>query len=196
MPSFLKAFSPWMSRFFLLALLALGGCASGPNVTTDRDPGVDLSAYRTFGFLQPLSTDRHGYSTLASRRLKQATRRELERRGYRYVESNPELLVNFNVNVRERHEVRSDPNPLRYGYFGYRYGLYDPWGGYPSDVYTVTYKVGTVAVDLVDAQRKQLVWQGMVEGRVPEKEMHNPSGTIDQVIAQIFTKFPATSKPG
>lgn len=181
----------------LAALVALAGCASsGPTVNTDRDPGVDLSAYRTFGFIKPLSTDRQGYSTLASRRLKQSTRREMESRGYKYTESNPELLVNFNVNVRERQEVRSSPAAARYGYYGYRWGLYDPWGGYPADVYTVNYKIGTVAVDVVDAQRKQLVWQGMVEGRVSNKEMRNPSGTIDEVIARIFTKFPATSKPG
>jgi hypothetical protein len=36
----------------------------------------------------------------------------------------------------------------------------------------------------------------MVEGRVTDKDMRNPSGAIDQVIARIFTKFPATAKPG
>ena len=201
MRSFLNTLSVAKGRILLWGLIALAtglaGCASsGPTVTTDHDPGADLSAYRTFGFIKPLSTDRQGYSTLASRRLKQSTRRELESRGYRYVENNPELLVNFNVNIRERQAVRSSPNPGRYGYFGYRSGLYDPWGGYPADVYTVNYKVGTVAVDVVDAQRKQLVWQGIVEGRVSEREMRNPSGAIDQVIDRIFTKFPATSKPG
>jgi len=179
-----------------MGLLALAGCATGPTVNTDHDPSADLSAYRTFGFVKPLSTDRRGYSTLVSIRLKESTRRELERRGYRYSDTNPEMLVNFNVNIREKQEVRSDPAIGRYGYYGYRYGLYDPWGGYPSDVYTVNYKVGTVNVDLVDAQRKQLVWQGMVEGRVRDKDMRNPSGAIDQVIARIFTKFPATAKPG
>ncbi|HEY4367766.1 MAG TPA: DUF4136 domain-containing protein [Steroidobacteraceae bacterium] len=191
----LSSCSSVLKRVLLLALLALAGCASGPNVATDHDPAANLSTYRTFGFIKPLSTDRPGYSTLASWRLKQSTRRELERRGYRYADTNPELLVNFNVNIRERQDVRSTPSAARYGYFGYRMGLYDPWGGYPADVYTVNYKVGTVAVDLVDAQRKQLVWQGMIEGRVSQKDMQNPSAAIDQVIARIFTKFPATAQP-
>jgi hypothetical protein len=48
-----------------------------------------------------------------------ATRRELESRGYRYEPSRPELLVNFNVNLHERQELRALPS---YGFFGYRAG--------------------------------------------------------------------------
>ena len=186
-----------LSVLAVAASVVLGACATAPEVRTDHDPKTDLSAYRTFGFINPLSTDRHGYSTLTSAHLKNAARRELERRGYRYDENNPEMLVNFNVSIRERQEVRSDPSsPARFGYFGYRSGFYDPWPGYPQDVYTVNYRIGTATVDVVDAQRKQLVWQGILEGRVTDEDLRNPGPAIDQVMMVIFSKFPATSKPG
>ncbi len=46
-------------RALCLALVpvVLAGCASGPNVIANRAPGFDLVNYRTFDFMQPLSTD-------------------------------------------------------------------------------------------------------------------------------------------
>ena len=48
----------------LLGLIALAGCAaSGPTIRTNVDPGVDFTRFRTFHFLQPLSTDREDYES-------------------------------------------------------------------------------------------------------------------------------------
>jgi hypothetical protein len=158
-------------------------------IRTDRDPQADLAAYETFAFFKPLTTDVKGYSTLLSARLRDATRRELEKRGYSYDESSPDLLVNFNVNIEERQELRALP---RYGFYGYRDGLYAAWPGYPYDFYTVTYAEGTLAVDLVDAARRQLVWQGLATGRITDKVLKNPGTAIDQAVTEIFAEFPVS----
>ena len=47
----------------------LSACASGPNIVSDYDQTADFSSYRTFGFLDPLGTDRAGYTTLVTERL-------------------------------------------------------------------------------------------------------------------------------
>ena len=174
----------------LFLCLLIVCCASMLRIRVDADPRVDLSSYHTFGFLEPLTTDKVDYSTLLSLRLKEATRRELEKRGYRYTQSNPDLLVNFNVNIMQRQELRADPAPVHYGYYRYRFGLYDPWPDYPYDIYTVNYKVGTLIIDLVDAARKQLVWQGLAEGHVTEKILNNPAPAIDRSVTQIFARYP------
>jgi len=174
----------------LLLCACVASCAVKPTIRTDRDPQVDLGAYKTFAFLEPLTTDSKGYSTLLSARLRDATRRELVKRGYRYDESSPDLLVNFNINIKERQELRAIP---RWGYFGYRDGLYDPWPGYPYDIYTITYAQGTLIVDLVDATRKQLVWQGLASGRISDKVMRNPDAAIDQAVAEIFAQYPVSA---
>ena len=178
-------------RYAVLFLCAcIAACASRPTIRTDRDPHADLAAYSTFAFFEPLTTDSKGYSTLLSARLRDAVRRELEKKGYRYDESSPDLLVNFNVNVRERQELRATP---RYGYFGYRDGLYEVWSGYPYDFYTVSYDEGTLTIDLVDAARKQLVWQGMATGRITDEVLQHPDRAIDQAVAEIFAQFPASA---
>lgn len=175
------------------ALLGAGlaGCASGPDIRVDQDPAATITAYRTFGFFEPLATNKAGYSTLLSARLKDASRRELETRGYVYDAVNPEFLVNFNLNIQEKTEVHSSPSmSAGYGYYGYRSGMYGAWSGYPYDVETTNYKQGTLTVDVVDAGRKELVWQGVAEGRVSKKAMENPGAAIDAVMPQIFAKFP------
>src|ERR1043165_9074822 len=88
-------FAVKMVSLIVLFLMA-AGCASKPQVRTDKAPAVNLSSYKTFSFYERLSTDKPTYSSIMSARLKQATRDELERHGYVYSERNPDLKVNFN----------------------------------------------------------------------------------------------------
>jgi hypothetical protein len=123
--------------------------------------------------------------------LKRATGAQLERLGYTYDERNPDLRVNFYLNVVNQQEVRSSPSAsIGGGYYGYRRGGYGAWGGYPYDVETVNYKAGTLSVDLVDARTNSLVWQGLAEGRLKDESVRHPGAAIDAVIDQIFSNFP------
>jgi hypothetical protein len=172
----------------LLTLLA--ACApTGPTIRADADPSTNLRNYSTFGFFDHVSTDKSGYTSILSTRLKEATRRELEKLGYRHVESNPDLLVNFNVNIANKTDVRSTPSASA-GFYGYRAGMYGAWAGYPQDVETVHYQEGTLSIDLVDSKKQQLVWQGVAQGRINKETAQNPGPAVDKVVADIFAKFP------
>jgi hypothetical protein len=176
----------------LLAIFVLAtGCASGPDIRINSAPDANLAAYSTFGFPEQTGTDRGGYSTFVTDYFKAAVRDQMEQRGYRYVDENPDLLVNFFANARERTEVRSQPTTsMGYGYYGYRYGLYGAWPMYAQDVDTVTYRVGTANVDVVDAREKQLIWEGVAEGRIKQSDMEQPKEAIQSVVSQLFTHFP------
>lgn len=167
------------------------GCQSGPEVRADSDPGANLASYRTFAFFDDVSKQPSGYTTMLASRLKSATQRELETRGLRMDSNAPQLLVNFHVNVQERTDVQSTPTAG--GFYGYRAGLYGMWPGYPQDVHTTHYKQGTLAIDLVDATKRQLVWQGVAEGRINKSAIENPESAIDTVVGEIFKKYPEPS---
>jgi hypothetical protein len=176
----------------LLVLLTLASCASKPTIRTTADESADLSSYRTYTFAKRPGTDRAGYSTPITSFFKESIRREMDQRGYTYVEGGEaDLLVNFNANARENVDVRSTPVPS-YGYYGYRAGLYGAGpvfiGG--EEVETVRYKVGTANVDIVDARKKQLVWEGVAEGTLSDKVMKDPRTAISSVVAEMFAKFP------
>jgi hypothetical protein len=126
--------------------------------------------------------------------LKDAIRREMDARGYRYVEGDADLLVNFNANSRENVDVRSSPGPT-FGYYGYRGGLYGGAAIATSpEVETVRYKVGTANVDIVDTRRNQLIWEGIAEGRLTDEVMKDPQAAVNSVITEMFTKF--SGRPG
>jgi hypothetical protein len=180
-----------------VALLAIAaGCATqrAADIRVHSAPDVDLSAYNTFGFPEQTGTDRGGYSTLVTSHFKNAVSRQMEMRGYRYVDQNPDLLINFYANVRERTELRSRPFSPAFGYYGYRYGLYGAWPLYDRDIDTVTYPIGTANVDVVDARQKQLIWEGVAEGRVRDEDMRNPQQAIDRVVTQLFAQFPGRAR--
>ena len=178
-------------RVAALSMVLLSGCETGPAIRVDRDPGADMSTYKTFGFFDQVATDRAHYSTIVTSRLKQATRTQLEQHGYGYSEQQPDLLVNFNVSMVNKQEIRSTPSmSMGVGYYGYRGGMYGAWGGYPYDVETVNYKAGTLSIDLVDAKKNALVWQGLAEGRVKDESIRNPGPAIDKVVADMFSNFP------
>jgi hypothetical protein len=179
-----------LSTLIAMTVLA-AGCAttSAPNTRIDYDKTADLSVYRTYGFPKETGTDRGGYSTLVTSYFKSSISTAMEARGYKYAEEKPDLLVNFFMNTTERTETTSDPFMGSYGYYGYRRGLYNAWPMY-DDTRTVTYKVGTINVDIVDAEKKQLIWEGVSEGRVSEEAMANPKVTVNAVVTELMRQYP------
>lgn len=176
-----------------VALAALAGCASNPSadIRVNSAPDANFSSYSTFGFPEQTGTDRGGYSTLVTSYFKSAVRQQMEQRGYQYVDANPDLLVNFYAKVHERTEVRPDPSfSAAYGYYGYRYGLYSAWPFYDDSVRTVTYPVGTANIDIVDAHKKQMIWEGVAQGVVSDEDMDHPQESISRVVTQLFARYP------
>jgi hypothetical protein len=186
----------------IIALIASGlmlaACESGPKIRANTDPGANFSSYKTYAFMDKLGTDRGGVATPLTSYFKEAVRREMDLRGYKYVENGAaDLLVNFAANSQEKVDVRSTPSPtvgVGYGgYYGYRGGAYGAWYGGGTEVDTVRYKVGTANVDLVDASRKQLVWEGLVEGKLTEKVMKDPRAAVNAVVTEMFKQFPGNA---
>ncbi len=192
----------YMTKFSWAGLAAaalIAGCASGPTIRSNVDPGANLSSYKTYMFAEKVGTDRPGYATPISAYFKEAIRREMDARGYQYVENGPaELLVNFNANAKENVDVRTTPGSTYgygYGYYGYRGGLYGA-AAFPPEVQTVRYKTGTANVDVVDLSRKQVVWEGIAEARLTDKMMNDPRTAISSVIAEMFAQFPGRAGGG
>ena len=151
------------------AALALAGCAAKPDVSRIADPDVDFHSYRTFAFVPT-----NGYPSLIERRLLAAARRQLERRGYAFDELTPDLLVNIAAVVEERRGLRATP------------------GNFPaqSGVETEDYRLGRMAIDLIDARRRQVVWHGAAEGRVSPAMLRDAGTAVETAVAAVFEGFP------
>lgn len=171
--------------------IALSGCASTPNVRVMSDPTADFSQYRTFGFASPLGTDRGGYQSAVSQQLKTSARAQLEARGLTYVETDPDLVVNFSAALDEKLRVQTTPAPpISRGYYGYRVGMYSAWPMYRDETTVTPYNEGTLNIDIADARRKQLLWEGVVKATVTERTLNNVGPAIDSAVASAFAKYP------
>lgn len=177
--------------------VAVAACASKPTLRSDYDRSVDFAAYKTYNYFPQVGTDQPGYNSIVTQHFKSAIDTEMAARGYRKSDT-PDLLVNFNANIQEKVDVQSTPTPtmgVGVGYYGYRGGMYGGWPMYTNDVSTVRYKVGTVNIDLVDAKRKQLVWESVGEGRLKKDTMQNPGPAIAGAVTLLFQQFPAPATP-
>lgn len=180
----------------LVCLFILAGCgASGPRVRSNVEQGVDLTRFRTFMFMQPLSTDREGVQTIISSQLMTAAERELVGRGFQRVDSGADLLVNFSANLDQRLQVTQTPthnmsrNMHSNAWGTHRRGFYSTWPSYRTDVRQ--YTSGTLVVDIVDAARMQLVWEGIAEQRITQRTANDAGPAIDAAMRDIFARFPA-----
>lgn len=193
-PSFFRV---CRNLFILSCAFWLAACASGPKVRSDLAPDTNLASYQTFGFMEQLATDRNGYTSLVTQHLKAAVTAEMTARGYRYTEQSPQLLVNFNSNVEQRADIRTTTTSATpyYGYYHYRLGFYSPFPYYQQEVETVRYKVGTVNIDVIDAARKQLLWEGIAEGVLNKQDIEQPRESMAKVVNLIFEQYPVSRRP-
>ena len=173
------------------SLLAQGGCTTAPEVRADFDRTADFTSYKTFGFVSPLGTDRSGYQTVVSQHLKSATQREMEARGMRLDPAAPQLLVNFSATLSDKLRVTSMPSMyMGAGYYGYRGGMYSAWPMYYDNTTVTQYKDGTLNIDVVDAARKQMVWEGVVVNSVTQEMLDDVPAAINAAVKAAFSKFP------
>jgi hypothetical protein len=179
----------WLLAALLLGLLA--ACATGPRVSSDSDPRADFSTYRSFAFYSPLAIESEGYASLVSGRMKAAARAEMEARGYRYSEADPDLWLNINAYMQQRTDVSSYPDVDYAYYYSYRARSYFAVPFWHDRTTVYRYTEGTMNIDLVDARRNALVWEGIAVGRVPRKQdAAMRDAGIDSTIRDIFAQYP------
>ena len=139
--------------------------------------------------MQPLSSDGGNVRSLISTHLIEAVTRELEMSGLKFSLNNPDLLVDFWVSTRETIQTRpSSSVGVHHGR-----GRYGTWGGYSMSMSTtqiVQRTEVTIDVDIIDASRNQLVWEGAAAGRVTDSTRKNLQETVNRAISDIFAQFP------
>jgi len=169
------------------ALLLMAGCASGPDVRGDFDPAADFGRFRTFGFVEQAGTDTGDARSITTTLLQNAAAREMEARGYVRSDT-PDLVINFHGRLEERVDIQSRPAPSMGPTWGYRGWAGSSWGG--TEVTTRRYNVGTLVMDLVDLEQRQMVFQGTLQTNVSNEMLRNREQSINTLVTELFAKFP------
>jgi hypothetical protein len=183
----------------LASTLVLGACASlnAPQISTDYDHNANFAAYKTFSFADPLGTDRGGYTTIITARLKESVNNQMTQRGYVYQAQNPDLLINFFIKIQNEAQYVAPP-PMAWGPYGFDGGWYQPWpgyGGYGFAPTVVQYTNGVIKIDLIDARKKQLVWEGVSKSQIDDFKNDTSANKLSLDVSQIFAYYPFAAVP-
>ena len=182
----------------LLAVSCLAACASGGNIRSTYDDSMSFAEYRTYNFMEGAGGDASDYRSLFTNYMIVAISKEMEQRGY-VMSDNPDLLVNFSANFEDKTKVTTTQAPMRGGaYYGYRRGYYNAWPtyGYATETHVSQYTEGTFNIDLVDARKKQLVWEAVGVGRVTQKKLGNLKQEIAEGVPKYFESYPFRAGQG
>jgi len=183
----------------LSSTFLLGACASlnAPQISTDYDHSANFATYKTFAFADPLGTDRGGYTTIVTARLKESVNNQMTQRGYVYQDKNPDLLVNFFIKIRNEAQYVA-PAPMAWGPYGFDGGWYQPWPGYGGFGFAPTvvqYTNGIIKIDLIDARKKQLVWEGVSKSQIDDFKNDTSANKLSLDVSQIFAYYPFAAAP-
>jgi len=177
-----------VSRLAVPALLLLASACSTVRISTDYDPTVDFSRYRTF-------TLKHGTAAnnpIVVDRLDRALAAAITSKGLSRVAEDGELSIVSHFNTGKETQINTTTFGYR-GWSGWR------WGGYGMGAETITsveeIPTGTVVVDAVDAKSGKAVWRGIAKDRI------STSGTPEdyeeqakEAARQLFANFPPARK--
>jgi hypothetical protein len=169
-------------KFLPLLLLFIVASCDTVKVYSDYDKSVDFKQYKTFAFMKS-GIDKVEISDLDKKRILNAIDQQLQAKGLTKSET-PDLLVNIFTKSREEISV----NQFNAGY-GYGWG----WGWNPymygGQTYVSSSTEGTLYVDLIDAKKKELVWQGEGTGTL-SKDMDRKDEIVNNIVTQILAQYP------
>jgi hypothetical protein len=168
---------------FIIALIFLTSCQS-VRVVTDYDKVAPFKSYKTFGFHKE-GVDRAEISDLDKRRILKAIETTLLEKGFTKSDT-PDLLVNFFT--KEKQQVNIYNN--NFNSFGWGMGWGMGWGPYFGTQYNVSNSTqGTLYIDLIDTNRKELIWQGIGRGNLTTSVKHKDE-RINTFVASILEGYP------
>lgn len=174
-------------KYIPLLLVFLFASCSSVNVYNDFDKNADFSQFKTFAFYKP-GIDKVEISDLDKKRILKAVEVEMLAKGFTKSEK-PDLLVNIFTKSREQVDVNTFNSGWGYGW-GYGWNPYI-WGGNRTSVQTST--TGTLFIDLIDAKKKEMVWQGEGEGQI-FKNQKNKEERIGEFVKEILKQYPPEKK--
>jgi hypothetical protein len=181
-----------MKKLFIpiIIILIASSCAT-IKVTSDYDKTAPFTAYKTYAFTPEALNLK--LDDLNKNRIIKAVENELSLKGFTKAEK-PDVLIDLKLSAETKQTATANTSG---GYGGYGYGYRYGWGGgfSTTTINYDSYKEGTLFVDMIDATKLQLVWQGRGVGTLdPDASSEKRESNINNAVKLIFTKYPPKLK--
>ena len=174
-------------KFLSLLLLALvvTSCSS-VRVATDYERTTNFDEFKTFAFFKP-GIDKAEINDIDKRRILRAIETELLAKGFTKSED-PDLLVSIFTKSNQRVDVYN--NYWGAGAWGWGWGGFGPgWGWGWNQPMVSTRTEGILYIDLINAKKKELIWQGQGKGYL-SRNMERKEERIKEFVNKVLSQFP------
>ena len=168
---------------FVVVTLVLAATAFAQKTNIDWDRSANFAEFHTYAW-EPSPHPAQGFW---NQRIVDAVNRELQAKGLKMVDSNPDLWVVYSKSIHDQKQVIGT---------GYRMGPGWGWGYWgPNTVTYNTYvtKEGTLVVEIADAKDHELMWRGSVTDTLSDNSNKN-IGKLDKAVAKLFRDYPPKQK--
>jgi hypothetical protein len=166
-------------------LLLFTAVSSAQQVKTDYDRNANFSQYKTYSWEKVQTQD-----ALWVDRIKAAVNAVLQEKGLTPVASGGDIAIVAMEMTKNQQTLNTFYDGFGGGWGWRRFG-----GSGFGDATTTTesYKVGTLVVDLFDANSKTLVWRGSSSDTLSDKSDKNIK-ELDKGVKKMFDHFPPAGK--
>ena len=176
----------WLSLCLLLGFTAVG--ARAQKIQVEYDKALDFSQFKTYA-IDPVDNAPRPMLRLA---IQAAVQDDLTKRGLTKVDSNPDLYVQMYGAI---------DTDFTTTYFDPIYGSgippsnsrYEAWYVMPGTVTSVLIPKGQLMVDLIDANKKRLVWRGTAKQKLSDKR-EKLLEQVNTAVEKMFQQYPVAKK--
>ena len=167
------------------AVALMPAIAMAQKTTYDFDKTATFGQYKTYTW----KTGTPAGQELVDKRIVEAIKGQLAARGFTENDSNPDVVVLYHIAFDKQKDISAYSSGPMYG--GYGYGWGGGWGATTTDVRVRDILVGTLAIDMVDVKKKQMVWRGLGTKEIdtdakPDKRDKN----INKAVEKIMKNYP------
>lgn len=179
----------------IAAVVVMSSCSS-VRVSADYDKAAEFNTLKTFAFFKT-GIDKAEISDLDKRRILRAIEAEMLAKGFTKSD-NPDILVSIFTKSTQRVNVYNNA----WGFGGWGWGGFGPWGfggfgpgwGWGWNQPAVSTNVeGVLFVDLLNASKKELIWQGKGTGFLSQN-VEKKEERIKEFVSKILEQYPPTPK--
>jgi Domain of unknown function (DUF4136) len=163
--------------------------AAAQKTTYDFDKTAPFASFRTYSMKPGTPTGQE----LIDKRLVAAIETQLAAKGLVKNDEAPDVFVIYHMAFDKQQDISSYSSGPMYG--GYGYGWGGGWGTTTTDVRVREILVGTLAIDMIDAKKKEVAWRGLGTKEInttakPDKRDEN----INKAVEKIFKNYPPKVK--
>ena len=178
-----------------LAALAIAGllwpaAMLAQKTSYDYEKAANFAAFKTFALKDGTKVGQ----PLIDNRIVAAIEAELATKGLTKADANPDLFVVYHMAFDKEKDISTFSSGYG-GYGPYGWGWGGGWAGGSTHTTVRDILIGTLVIDMADAQKGQMVWRGVGEKEIntkasPDKRDKN----INSAVKKILKNYPPKVK--